>query len=186
MSVRRLVGTVALVALVPLCATLAGCRKEAAPLGVRSEALQEMQAMPLAHVCKASRAAPDPNDRQLFGTSPPLAWDAPPAGTKAVAVTMVDPDAEGYVHWAVLLPASTMSLAVGALPAGARELQNGYKQPGYAGPCPPPGPAHRYVVTVHALDGEPEEGKNAYATVANIEKMTIARGSITVMHQRAQ
>jgi hypothetical protein len=41
------------------------------------------------------------------------------------------------------------------------------------------------VVTVHALDREPSAGKDAYATVHAIDKATIARGSITVMHQRA-
>jgi Raf kinase inhibitor-like YbhB/YbcL family protein len=180
---RALFAPVALAA----CLALAGaaCRRDPAPLAVRSEVLKEMQPIPLAHVCKASRAAPDPADSQLFGTSPPLTWDAPPAGTEAVAVTMVDPDAEGFVHWAVVLPAGTTSLAAGALPAGAREFDNGFQKPGYGGPCPPPGPAHRYVVTVHALDGQPAAGKDAYATVRAIDKATIARGSITVMHQRA-
>ncbi|HSN11953.1 MAG TPA: YbhB/YbcL family Raf kinase inhibitor-like protein, partial [Propionibacteriaceae bacterium] len=38
------------------------------------------------------------------------------------------------------------------LPAGARTWNNDYSYPGWGGPWPPPGPAHHYVFTVHALD----------------------------------
>lgn len=43
---------------------------------------------------------------------------------------------------------TTPDFAEGAIPAGARQMANGWQ-----GPCPPQAsPAHRYVVTLSALD----------------------------------
>ena len=92
-------------------------------------------------------------------TSPQLSWSGAPAGTKSFALTMYDPDAptgSGWWHWLVVnIPASTTKLDAGAsgknLPAGALELRTDFGKPGYGGPCPPPGPPHRYVITISAL-----------------------------------
>lgn len=73
--------------------------------------------------------------------APPLSWSRPPAGTRALALTVEDPDAPGgtYIHWVVL-----------DLPPDATEVPPG--TPGYRGPCPPKGDRpHRYVFTVWAL-----------------------------------
>jgi Raf kinase inhibitor-like YbhB/YbcL family protein len=35
---------------------------------------------------------------------------------------------------------------------GARQGRNDFQRPGYGGPCPPPGPAHRYFFKLYALD----------------------------------
>jgi len=66
---------------------------------------------------------------------------------------MLDPDAPGgpFTHWLVYgLPPGTSSLA--AVPAGAAEGVNDFGRRGYAGPCPPRGPAHHYHFVVLALD----------------------------------
>ena len=95
------------------------------------------------------------------GRSPAVSWRPGPPGTQSYAVTVTDPDAHDFLHWAVLgLPASTRSLPAGAspggaLPGGAHELRNGFGAVGYGGPCPPPGSRHRYVLTVWAVKGEP-------------------------------
>lgn len=89
-------------------------------------------------------------------TRPQLSWSGAPEGTQSYAITIYDPDAptgSGWWHWVVVdIPASVTSLDSDAdLPPGAREWVNDYGYVGYGGPCPPPGPAHRYVHTVHAL-----------------------------------
>ena len=92
--------------------------------------------------------------------SPALEWHDPPQGTKSFALVMDDPDAPGgtWVHWLLYdLPASQRDLPqgvepVGTLPGGARQGRNDFRRTGYGGPCPPPGPAHRYRFTLHALD----------------------------------
>ena len=94
--------------------------------------------------------------------SPQLSWSGAPAGTKSFALTMYDPDAptgSGWWHWIVVnIPASTSKLDAGAsgksLPAGAQEVRTDFGEPGYGGPCPPPGAPHHYIVTVYALKVE--------------------------------
>ena len=88
------------------------------------------------------------------GISPEVDWSGAPATTETLALTVIDPDAGGFVHWLVFdIPASADSLAedigtgAGAPPQGA----NGRGKPGYTGPCPPSG-THHYVFTLYALD----------------------------------
>lgn len=98
---------------------------------------------------------------------PPLSWSRPPAGTRALALTVEDPDAPGgiFVHWVVLdLPATATSV-----PAGT---------PGYRGPCPPKGDRpHRYVFTVWALRAQ-VESRDAIGEAA------IARGVLVGRYGR--
>jgi Raf kinase inhibitor-like YbhB/YbcL family protein len=88
--------------------------------------------------------------------SPPLTWSGAPAGTASFALVMSDPDAPSgtFVHWLVYdLPAAVDALPEGA--SGSPELTEGtndYGALGYGGPCPPPGPAHRYFFRLYALD----------------------------------
>ncbi|GAA1389750.1 YbhB/YbcL family Raf kinase inhibitor-like protein [Luteococcus peritonei] len=88
--------------------------------------------------------------------SPDLSWSDVPEGTASFAITCFDPDAptgSGWWHWvAVDIPADVTSLAEGGpLPEGVREWVTDYGYEGYGGPCPPAGPAHHYIFTVHAL-----------------------------------
>jgi Raf kinase inhibitor-like YbhB/YbcL family protein len=88
-----------------------------------------------------------------------VSWTGAPEKTQSFVLIMHDPDAPtgvGFFHWLVVnLPKETNSLAVGAsasLPPGTAQTTTDFGMPGYGGPCPPPGPAHRYSVTVYALD----------------------------------
>ncbi|TLY67796.1 MAG: YbhB/YbcL family Raf kinase inhibitor-like protein [Gammaproteobacteria bacterium] len=97
--------------------------------------------------------------------SPELSWSSAPVGTKSFAILMHDPDAptgSGWWHWVVYnIPANVGSLPAGAgdpkkslLPSGALEGRTDFGDPGYGGPCPPPGKPHRYYVRVYALKVE--------------------------------
>lgn len=93
--------------------------------------------------------------------SPALSWSHPPAGTRSFAVLMFDPDAPGggWWHWATFdIPAGVTSLPAGAgdparhlLGAGVIQVHNDFGSLGYAGPCPPSGPAHHYRLMLYAL-----------------------------------
>ncbi len=102
--------------------------------------------------------------------SPDLTWSGAPEGTKSYAVTCFDPDAptgSGWWHWIAFdIATAQTSLSAGQGPdAPMRQWRNDYGYVGYGGPCPPPGPAHRYMFTVHALDVEkldvPDEATSA-------------------------
>lgn len=120
-------------------------------------------------------------------TSPDLAWSDVPEGTKSFAITCYDPDAptgSGWWHWvAIDIPAEVTSIPEGGpLPDAAREWVTDYGYQGYGGPCPPPGPAHHYVFTVHALPHEklpvPDEATSAQVRFTILANET-ASASIT-------
>lgn len=93
--------------------------------------------------------------------SPPLSWDAPPAGTQTLALIADDPDAPRgtWVHWvAYNLPTSVHQLPEGIPPevklaVGGTQGKNDFDRLGYGGPCPPGG-THRYFFKLYAIDRE--------------------------------
>lgn len=96
--------------------------------------------------------------------TPALEWSAPPAGTRSIAISCLDPDAptgSGYWHWAAYnLPAGTRALPSGtgtadALPAPAIVLPNEARLERFVGAAPPASTGmHRYFFVVDALDVE--------------------------------
>jgi Raf kinase inhibitor-like YbhB/YbcL family protein len=128
--------------------------------------------------------------------SPQLSWSGAPSGTRSFAVTAYDPDAptgSGWWHWNVInIPASQTELGAGAsgtdaLPKGAVELRNDFGQTGFGGACPPPGPVHHYVFTVHALSvariDVPKDASNALAGFM-IGGATLATARLTAVYGR--
>lgn len=91
--------------------------------------------------------------------SPPLRWSSPPPETKSFALIVDDPDAPGgtWVHWTLYDMAATLRELPGSIPPTDRvdgigiQGVNSFGKIGYGGPCPPPGPSHRYVFTLYAL-----------------------------------
>lgn len=114
---------------------------------LRSAAFQPDGPIPSGHTCDGA------------DTSPPLEWSGEPAGTKAFALIVHDPDAPvgDYLHWAAWnIPPGTHALAAGvakkdSLPDGTQQGRNDFRKPGYGGPCPPGG-THHYIFELHALD----------------------------------
>jgi len=114
-----------------------------------STAFTDGAAIPVKHTCDG------------VDVSPLLAWSGAPAGTRSFALIADDPDAPAasWVHWVVYnLPAAVSELPENVAKVesldlgGARQGRNDFRRPGYGGPCPPPGPAHRYFFTLYALD----------------------------------
>ena len=114
---------------------------------LRSSAFRNGADIPVKHTC-------DGND-----SSPPLTWAKAPAETQAFALIVDDPDAPvgTWVHWVIYdLPADARELPEGiatteTLADGSKQGVNDFRKTGYGGPCPPPGPAHRYFFKLYAL-----------------------------------
>ena len=122
-----------------------------ATIQLTSSAFKEGETIPTKYTCKGD------------DLSPPLAWSEVPEGTKCVALICEDPDAPSgmWVHWVLYgMPPDSTSLPE-AVPADTvvasrvKQGKNSWGKVGYGGPCPPPGPAHRYFFKLYALDMEP-------------------------------
>ena len=123
---------------------------EADGLELKSPAFKEGGTIPERYTCKGDNI------------SPPLEWTGVPDGAKSFALIMDDPDAPmgTWVHWVIYnIPGSASMLKENIprdseLTSGARQGANSFRWIGYGGPCPPKGPAHRYVFKLCALDEE--------------------------------
>jgi len=130
---------------------------------ITSPSFSEGQTIPVHHTCDG----PD--------VSPALTWTGAPNGTVTFALICDDPDAPvgTWVHWVVYnIPASKTSLPENVakteqLPDGTRQGINDFRRVGYGGPCPPPGPAHRYYFKLVALS------KNIELPAAPINKAAL-------------
>ena len=129
--------------------------------------------------------------------SPHLVWDPAPPRSQSIALIFHDPDAPGgdFTHWIVFNMAQTQrGLDVGVsaptgsrLTSGALEGKNDFGKQGYGGPCPPRGPAHRYVVDLYALDQKLT--LEAGATKAQLQQAMsghmVAQAQLTGRYSRA-
>ena len=162
-----------------------------AALRVTSDAFAEGAAIPNRSVFAGFGCSGDNH-------SPALQWSGAPEGTRSFAIVVHDPDAPtgtGFYHWiASDLPATTTALADNggtdaALPAGAHHGRTDFGATGYGGPCPPPGPAHRYRFSVYALDtaalGAPE-GSSAALVRFMLRGHVLAHGTLTGTYARPQ
>jgi Raf kinase inhibitor-like YbhB/YbcL family protein len=95
--------------------------------------------------------------------SPALSWSDPPAGTRALALIVDDPDAPRgtFTHW-VAWNIDPMAGGLAEGESAPSEGRNDFGAAGWSGPCPPPGHgAHRYFFRLHALDAEVAVGFRA-------------------------
>lgn len=133
--------------------------------------------------------------------SPPLTWDAPPAGTEELALICDDPDAptsEPWIHWVIYaIPADVRSLPAAvsnepelAKPISARQGKNSWDKGvtiGYRGPLPPPGHGtHHYYFQLYALDAKlnlPPEATKA-ELLAAMKGHVLAEGKLVGTYER--
>jgi Raf kinase inhibitor-like YbhB/YbcL family protein len=119
-----------------------------AEFALRSEAFTHGNKIPRRHTCEGE------------DVSPVLSWSDPPAGTRALALIVDDPDAPRgtFTHWV----AWNIDPLAGGLREGESapaEGRNDFGTVGWSGPCPPPGHGpHRYFFRLRALDAELELG----------------------------
>jgi Raf kinase inhibitor-like YbhB/YbcL family protein len=86
---------------------------------------------------------------------PTVLWQNVPDQTAELALSMTDPDAEGFVQWLVVgIDPSLAGMDGADLPPGATALLNSSGEAAFAGPCPPGGERHDYVFTLYALAEE--------------------------------
>ena len=141
-----------------ILAVLSACQATQPQQKVQEEAEMELQVESSAFL--AGEAIPKRHTCDGDDVSPALSWSEPPAGAESLALILDDPDAPAgtWVHWVLFdIPATSRSLPEGVSPAPTVEGtgvhgNNSWRRVGYGGPCPPQGPAHRYVFRLYALD----------------------------------
>jgi len=124
------------------------------PMTITSDAFEEGGRIPVKYTC-------DGED-----VSPPLEWSEVPDGAEALCLVCTDPDAPSgtWTHWLLAnIPAEKSGLEEGISPqdlAGMDVVQgaNDFGKTEYGGPCPPPGPPHRYYFRLVALDSPLDAG----------------------------
>jgi Raf kinase inhibitor-like YbhB/YbcL family protein len=174
-----------------------GCQKSEGPGTAARPAIAVTATFPLSSDAFTSNATM-PVELTCEGgdVSPPLAWSAPPAGTKSFALVVYDPDApdpaapkQTWVHWVVYdIPGSASSIPKGGpIPDGSRAGLNDFKRTAYGGPCPPIG-RHRYFHVVYAVDktlgdiGTPTRAELEHA----IENHVLAKGELVGTYQKTK
>ena len=166
----------------------AGCESKQPPeegetmLNVSTSVFKEGGSIPTKYSCQGE------------DVSPALQWDEPPTGTQSFALIMDDPDAPVgvFTHWVIFnIPSDSQQLAEAIppqaqLPSGALQGKNDFGRIGYGGPCPPPGPAHRYRFTLYALDKSLDTNPGASKTqvLDAVKGHILAQGQLTGTYQR--
>ena len=156
----------------------------AAPITVTSERFVTQDTIRSRYTCDGIDLSPD------------IQWSGVPEGTGSLVLFLDDPDASGgtFSHWLLYdLPPSMTGLPEGrgiassGLPGGGYQGQNGFLgRLGYAGPCPPAGETHRYLLHVYAVDGLLDLAERATSSevIEAMEGRVVGYGSLTGTYQR--
>jgi len=151
-------------------------------INVKSSAFKEGGVIPTIYTCDGEDISPE------------LHWTNFPSETKSFVLIAEDPDAPVgvFTHWVMYdIPPSVHKLSENfpKVPEvdGIKQGINDFGRIGYGGPCPPPGPPHRYFFKIYALD-IPSIGLPAGATKAQVEhaisKHVLAKGHLMGIYGR--
>jgi Raf kinase inhibitor-like YbhB/YbcL family protein len=126
--------------------------------------------------------------------SPPLAWTAPPDGTKSLALIVLgrEESPTDRTHWVVYnIPAGSRGLTSqqwprSRRPDGTRQGINHLGRVGYWGPCPDARHAERIVFTLYALDARmPDKtGYDAGQLAAIMDGHILAKARLAGTYRR--
>lgn len=126
--------------------------------------------------------------------SPPLSWNEAPGKVKSFALIVDDPDAPAgtWVHWLLYnLPAESEGLEENISNKKLNSLKikqgkNDFGQLSYGGPCPPPGPAHKYLFKLYALNKKItiKEGATKSEIIDQIQGHIISEAKLVGFYQR--
>lgn len=151
-------------------------------INMTSSAFAEGASIPVRHTCDGDNL------------SPPLSWTSPPPGTRSMALIADDPDAASgiWVHWVLYnLPGDASGLPEGVdvtqpLTGEAAQGKNSSNNPGYRGPCPPRGSAHRYFFKLYALDAllDLAPGATKAVLLEAMKGRIVAEGQLMGTYQR--
>lgn len=122
--------------------------------------------------------------------SPPLTIADVPADAETLVLALTDPDAGDFVHWAVAdIEPSTTTVAAGEVPAGGVVYPNDNGDATYAGPCPPAGETHTYVLTLYvlppnAVDFVGPDQTNGAALIDTVARLASSSAVLTASYVR--
>lgn len=143
---------------------------------IQSTAFGEGDTIPKKHTCEGE------------DVSPQLSWTGVPSEAKSLVMICDDPDAPvgTWVHWVLFGIAPDVAELPEGIPDGESALggamhgRNDFGNLGYGGPCPPPGPAHRYYFKLYAIANEPvlNPGATKAEVLAAIEGHVLAEGQL--------
>jgi Raf kinase inhibitor-like YbhB/YbcL family protein len=151
-------------------------------LSVTSAAFRHGDSIPKRHTCDGEDVSPE------------LSWRGVPDGTETFALIMDDPDAPRgvFTHWVYynmpgLLRALPEDIEKTERPdPGGTQGINDFGNVGYNGPCPPPGPAHRYHLIMYAVDQvlKPPLGATKRELRAAMKGHVLAQGELVGLYKR--
>ena len=136
-----------------------------------SSSFADGEAIPAKHTCDGA------------DISPPLAWSDVPDGAASFALIVDDPDAGGFVHWALTdIPGSARELPEGEGDSIGTPGPNDFGRTGWGGPCPPG--EHHYAFTLYALPEAIIGATDADAVRTAAERSALGRATLTGTYAR--
>ena len=157
-------------------ASLRAGRLAGAEIAVRSPAFGPGEVLPVEFTCDGA------------GISPPIEWEAGPAGTKSYALTLWHETPDGVKsYWVVYgIPANVTALPKGSRAIGTLGL-NGKRRAEYDPMCSKGPGLKEYHVTVYALSANPPlrgESATRDGLLQAIAKLVLAEGTLTFSYER--